>query len=1059
MRIDNLNVRPSFSVYDASAGSGKTYTLVKEYLKIILASKRNDSYRNILAITFTNKAVHEMKRRILQNLYEFSKEKTHLNSEDLLIDISQETKLPIVEIKQKARQIVKHLLHNYASFDILTIDKFTHKVIRAFAHDLNLPSSFEVTLDTDSLLAEAIDAIISKAGEEPTITNLLLDFTIEKTDDDKSWDITKEMLDTSKLIYSENNRKEVIQLKVKTIKDFVDLKQNLKRLKHSLEERNKILGRLSLDIIISKGIDIKSFSRGTFPNHLISISGGNYRNTNKKFFQIEDVQINKAAKDRDLIEINIPQILDKLTEVYSNFEKIDFYNAFLKNITPLSLLNTVANELTRIQKEQNKLSIGEFNALIYDEIQNQPAPFIYEKLGEKYHYFFIDEFQDTSEMQWKNLIPLIDNALSSQFQSGEKGSLMIVGDPKQSIYRWRGGKAEQFIALSKDESPFNNPDKKIFHLSTNYRSYSEIIDFNNDFFKFLSREFTDEDYKDLYLNHSHQFFNKRIGGHVDLTFLNSKIEDDSSFNIEEDSGKNEVYCKVTFQKIQEIIAKGYNFSDIAILTRKRDQGIQLANFLSSMNVPLISSETLLIRNSTEVQFVINVLKYLKNQNDKEAKALFLLYLATNNFKIDVAHDFVSSGLKLIKENEFEAWLMKFDVSIRFDDLRKKSLYESTEKIISLLISNQSSYSHLHYFLDVVMERDYHKQAGISDFLVFWEENSSKYSIPSPDGSNSVKILTIHKSKGLEFPVVIFPFADEDYDKKPKDKIWVDTNEEEFGLNKALVDNTKAVENFGNEGQFIYTKIKQEELLDNINILYVALTRAEEQLYIISSFIQPRKDGEYPNNMASFFIKYLKERNVFDQERLQCKFGPLEKLSAVTTPNSNTNTLVSVSRKFDPSRIRISQKESMFWGTYQKEALEYGNLIHEILSKVIRKTDVADAVAAAFESGLINLIQKEIVFNTISEIVHHADLEPYFSAENVVYNEQLILQKSTNMIIPDRIVMKPNNEVLLLDYKTGKYEEKHKFQLENYKDVLEKMNLKVISKVLVYIGEEIKLIQL
>ena len=1059
MRIDNLNVRPSFSVYDASAGSGKTYTLVKEYLKIILASKRNDSYRNILAITFTNKAVHEMKRRILQNLYEFSKEKTHLNSEDLLIDISQETKLPIVEIKQKARQIVKHLLHNYASFDILTIDKFTHKVIRAFAHDLNLPSSFEVTLDTDSLLVEAIDAIISKAGEEPTITNLLLDFTIEKTDDDKSWDITKEMLDTSKLIYSENNRKEVIQLKVKTIKDFVDLKQNLKRLKHSLEERNKILGRLSLDIIISKGIDIKSFSRGTFPNHLISISGGNYRNTNKKFFQIEDVQINKAAKDRDLIEINIPQILDKLTEVYSNFEKIDFYNAFLKNITPLSLLNTVANELTRIQKEQNILSIGEFNALIYDEIQNQPAPFIYEKLGEKYHHFFIDEFQDTSEMQWKNLIPLIDNALSSQFQSGEKGSLMIVGDPKQSIYRWRGGKAEQFIALSKDESPFNNPDKKIFHLSTNYRSYSEIIDFNNDFFKFLSREFTDEDYKDLYLNHSHQFFNKRIGGHVDLTFLNSKIEDDSSFNIEEDSGKNEVYCKVTFQKIQEIVAKGYNFSDIAILTRKRDQGIQLANFLSSMNVPLISSETLLIRNSTEVQFVINVLKYLKNQNDKEAKALLLLYLATNNFKIDVAHDFVSSGLKLIKENEFEAWLMKFDVSIRFDDLRKKSLYESTEKIISLLISNQSSYSHLHYFLDVVMERDYHKQAGISDFLVFWEENSSKYSIPSPDGSNSVKILTIHKSKGLEFPVVIFPFADEDYDKKPKDKIWLDTNEEEFGLNKALVDNTKAVENFGNEGQFIYTKIKQEELLDNINILYVALTRAEEQLYIISSFIQPRKDGEYPNNMASFFIKYLKERNVFDQERLQYKFGPLEKLSAVTTPNSNTNTLVSVSRKFDPSRIRISQKESMFWGTYQKEALEYGNLIHEILSKVIRKTDVADAVAAAFESGLINLIQKEIVFNTILEIVHHADLEPYFSAENVVYNEQLILQKSTNMIIPDRIVMKPNNEVLLLDYKTGKYEEKHKFQLENYKDVLEKMNLKVISKVLVYIGEEIKLIQL
>lgn len=1059
MRIDNLNLRPSFSVYDASAGSGKTYTLVKEYLKIILSSKRNDSYRNILAITFTNKAVHEMKSRILQNLYEFSKETTNLKSGELLMDISQETKLPVIDIKQKSRKVVKHLLYNYASFDILTIDKFTHRVIRAFAHDLNLPSTFEVTLDTDLLLSEAIDAIISKAGEEPTITNLLLDFTIEKTDEDKSWDITKEIFDTSKLIYSENNRKEIIQLKVKTIEDFIDLEHNIKRLKLSLQERNKILGKSSIDIIISNGIDIKSFSRETFPNHLNSISEGNYKSVNKKFFQVEDVQINKAAKDRVLIEINVPQILDNLKEVYLNFEKIDFYNAFLKNITPLSLLNTVANELARIQKEQNILSISEFNALIYDEIQNQPAPFIYEKLGEKYYHFFIDEFQDTSEMQWKNLIPLIDNALSSQFQSGDKGSLMIVGDPKQSIYRWRGGKAEQFIALSKEENPFNNPDKKLFHLETNFRSYSEIIEFNNDFFKFLSKEFKDEDYKDLYLNHSHQFFNQRKGGHVDLTFLNSIIEDDNSFNADEDNGKNEVYCRVTLQKIQEIVGKGYSYSDIAILTRKRDQGVLLANFLSSRNVPLISSETLLIQNSTEVQFVINVLKYLKNQNDKEAKALFLLYLATSNFEDDLIHDFVSNGLKLINETEFEAWLFKFDISIRFDGLRKKSLYEITEKIISLLIRNHTSHSHLHYFLDIILERDYHKQAGISDFLIFWEENSSKYSIPSPEGSNSLRILTIHKSKGLEFPVVIFPFADEDYDRKPKDKIWVDTNADEFGLDKALVDNTKAVENFGKEGSAIYAKIKQEELLDNINLLYVALTRAKEQLFVVSSFIQPRKDGEYPNNMASFFIKYLKERNIFEPEKLQYKFGPFEKLSSIFTDNINTNTIAAVARKFDLSKIKIAQKESLLWGTYQKDALEYGNLIHEILAKIISIADIDYAIDAAVESGIVNSIQREIVYNTISEIVHLVDLEPYFSEENVVYNEQVILQKSSKNIIPDRIVIKPNNEILLLDYKTGKYEEKHKFQLENYKIVLEKMNFVVASKVLVYIGEEIKLIHL
>ena len=218
------------------------------------------------------------------------------------------------------------------------------------------------------------------------------------------------------------------------------------------------------------------------------------------FHEFEDIAINKTAKDKAIIESIIPELLLVLDKIYKNFEKRDFYKAFLKNITPLSLLHTVSNELAKIQSEQNVLSIAEFNAIIHREIQNQPAPFIYERMGERYRHFFIDEFQDTSEMQWQNLIPLIDNALSGQDETGQKGTLMIVGDPKQSIYRWRGGKAEQFIELSKDWNPFNNPDKKLVRLGTNYRSYSEVIEFNNAFFKMLSDEFENEDYCDLYAN-------------------------------------------------------------------------------------------------------------------------------------------------------------------------------------------------------------------------------------------------------------------------------------------------------------------------------------------------------------------------------------------------------------------------------------------------------------------------------------------------------------------------------------------------------------------------------
>ncbi|HTG66531.1 MAG TPA: UvrD-helicase domain-containing protein, partial [Flavobacterium sp.] len=574
--------RHSFSIYDASAGSGKTYTLVKEYLKIILTSPKNDAYRNILAITFTNKAVHEMKSRIVGSLSEFAKDEPSKKAQDLMRDLvngrrkennpdeweEEPIGLSNIQIKTKSQQIIKHIIHNYAAFDISTIDKFTHKVIRAFAHDLNLPMTFEVTLDTENLLTEAIDAIIAQAGEDETLTRLLIDFTMEKTDDDKSWDISREIMETGKLVLNENNRNEITQFHDKTIEEFVEIKKKLLVVCNDLEKENVAFAEAALLLIENNGIDLKSFSRGTFPNHLASIRDGKYNPKNKKFYEFEDIAINKTAKDRALIENIIPELLQILGTIYKNFEKRDFYAAFLKNITPLSLLNTVSNELAKIQEEQNVLSISEFNAIIHREIQNQPAPFIYERLGERYRHFFIDEFQDTSEMQWQNLIPLIDNALSGQDDYGNKGTLMIVGDPKQSIYRWRGGKAEQFIELSKDNNPFNNPDKKIEHLDKNYRSCSQIIEFNNDFFKLLSSEFEQPDYKDLYENHSHQKSNDKTGGYVKISFI-PRVEDSEE---EETLDKTELYVLATLNTIQKVVKEGFEYKDIVILTRKRSEG-------------------------------------------------------------------------------------------------------------------------------------------------------------------------------------------------------------------------------------------------------------------------------------------------------------------------------------------------------------------------------------------------------------------------------------------------------------------------------------------------------
>jgi ATP-dependent exoDNAse (exonuclease V) beta subunit len=318
-------------------------------------------------------------------------------------------------------------------------------------------------------------------------------------------------------------------------------------------------------------------------------------------------------------------------------------------------------------------------------------------------------------------------------------------------------------------------------------------------------------------------------------------------------------------------------------------------------------------------------------------------------------------------------------------------------------------------------------------------------------------MTIHKSKGLEFPVVIMPFAEEDYSRSPKDKLWIDAEVDDFGLPKVLVDNSKAVEGFGKQAKLVYDQKSQEELLDNINVLYVALTRAEEQLYIISQNLKPKKDGEYPSNMASFFIKYLVSEHVFEGEKLEYEFGNPIKLSTEKKHIDTTKTIPLVSEVLNPKNIKIAQRESVMWGTLRQEAIEYGNVVHEILSFVKTKADVDLAITKAIENGLINFNQRETVYKTIQEIVNHSELFIYFEEGNEVLNEQTIIQKEGKTIKPDRMVLNKNKEVYLLDYKTGTHNPKYQIQLENYQNAIELMGYKVNTKSLVYIGEDIKVL--
>jgi ATP-dependent exoDNAse (exonuclease V) beta subunit len=1052
---------PAFSIYNASAGSGKTFALVKEYLKIILASPKQDAYKSILAITFTNKAVGEMKSRVVENLSQFANETPSEKSKDMLHIIAEELGMTPPEIQQKAKLILKHLIHNYASFSISTIDKFTSNVIRTFAHDLNLPTTFEISTETENLLQEAIDALLSQAGTDDVLTKLLVDFALEKTDDDKSWDVSRDIKEIGKLLSNENHRQEIEGFKEKSIAEFVSIKKVLVDKMTLCEQESLSLAKKAFQLINDNQLDEKSFSRGTVFKYFSKVSQGvlDYKMNVIPYFE-EGGRYAKSVPQfqKDKVDEITPQLLTYYNQIIKKTKDHLLYAAFLKNLNPLSLLNKVSQELQKIQEEQNILSIAEFNSIIHEKIQNQPAPFIYERMGERYKYFFIDEFQDTSVMQWQNLIPLIDNAVSSEDLSGERGSIMIVGDPKQAIYRWRGGKAEQFIDLYHLENPFSNPEKERFPLTVNWRSYTEIINFNNLFFQFVSHYFENSDYKELYEKHSWQEKNSKEGGFVSLTFLpkSEKSEEESDDEVVTDSDK---YLQATLETIHKVIQKGFSYKDIVVLTRKRDPGIQIAAYLTEHAIPIVSSETLMIANSKEVQAVIQFLYYLTNASNKDAKAKVLYYLGRYIQNTLPLFDFMDQGMKIENEDAFEEWLSKFDVYLSFQSIRRKSLYESVEIILKTILKPEKSDAYVQDFLDRVLEFEIRNQSGTADFLTFWETNSHRFSIPSPDGNNAVRLMTVHKSKGLEFPVVIFPFAEENYARSPKDKLWLAIDEESFGVPKALIDNTTTVEEFGEEASSLYFQKKQEELLDNVNILYVALTRAEEQLYVISKMNLSKEGEPAKSNMSSFFIAYLQHKNLFDSNKFVYEFGNDDRVSSPKSIENPLKKIPLLHEVFDFNAIKIAHRESLMWGTKQQHAIEFGTVIHEILSHIKSTDDLDIAIEKSIEDGIINYNQRTIVKETLQRIVTHEELLVFYDQNNKTLNEQTIIQKNGPLLKPDRVVILPDNHAGLIDYKTGLPQQSHIKQIETYSSALEEMGYIVSKKALVYIGEKLEIVHL
>ncbi|APG65713.1 DNA helicase UvrD [Tenacibaculum todarodis] len=1045
----------TFQVYNASAGSGKTFTLVKEYLKILLQSEDIFRFQKVLAITFTNKAAGEMKERVMENLQAFSEG----NKTDLYPKILEETSLDATTITERSKKVLDAILQNYSAFSITTIDSFTHKIIKSFAFDLGLSLNFEVEMDAVSLLNEAVDVLISKIGTDKKLTETLIEFSLDKADDDKSWDVSKELYEFARILLNEDDNLHFRELADKSLEDFTSLKIKLQKLNTQIEKEFKDFGDNVLEFIENKGLLTTDFSYQDYPNHFKKYQNLRFLKTTDIKFEgrlnsnIENDKNLYGGKTSPLAKETLDDLKEQFhafyfqsKELYETKFKAYLLNKLaLKSIIPLAVLNNINSELTTIKEDNNLRLNAEFNQLISDNIKDQPAPFIYERIGQRFMHYFIDEMQDTSVLQWQNLIPLIDNALAQ-----ENSNLLLVGDGKQAIYRWRGGKAEQFIDLGSEEENSVNPfllPKEIKTLETNYRSYSEVINFNNKFFQHTASFLQNESYNRLFIDGNKQLENAKKGGFVSLSFLEKADE-------KEDEKLK--YQRKVLERIN-ILKNDFQLNEICVLTRKKKHGIEVASFLSENGIDVISPDSLLLENSQKVAFLITVLQVVQHPKDEETRFEMLHFLhdhlSVSITKDEFLHQFAKKEIAVIFQE-----LNSYGVSFDLNAFQQIPFYEKVEAIIRSFNLVNSSDAYVQFFLDVVLEQQ-RKGTNTQEFLDFWEVKKKSLSIVASENSNAVQVMTIHKSKGLEFSVVIFPY-DLDIYRQVDPKVWLNELPPTFeGFKELLVPFTNDLQYINDRGAEIYQQQREELELDNFNLLYVALTRSVEQLHIITEKKLPAKGKDRTNRYSHIFIEYLKKNQLWNDDELEYSFGNPERISKPKKEDSITEVQETfISSPWQEHNIAMLASASKLWDTEQGKAIDFGNLIHEMLSKIITKEDIEKVVNQYKNQGELPQEKASEIEKSINQIVNHDELNAYFSEEVAVFNEREIVTIDGQLIIPDRLVFNKQNEAIIIDYKTGKPSKSYHQQLLKYEQVLNSMNFKVDKKLLIYINEEIDVVE-
>lgn len=1045
----------SFTVYKSSAGSGKTYTLVKEYL--CLALQNPYKFRTILAITFTNKAADEMKQRILKTLVSLS-DYQNLSPENkskisfLLDDISIQTDLKTDEIIKNASVCLSLILHNYSNFAISTIDSFVQKIVRTFSNDLQLPVNFSIEMDGENLISQAVDLLINQIGNNELLTEFLIDFAKSKIDDDKSWHIENDLKDFSKLLLTEESQMKAELLKTLELSDFKEILLVLRKWVNNFENITSEIGKKAIAKINSLNIPFDAFANGKngICSYFRKIAGKQIQRASNT---INNNVLNKkwtAAKVNASDKANIDSISDFLENLYVELNQIldrDFSNYLIRinmlnNIYSLALLNEIEKNIAEIRENESTVHISEFNKRISEIVAKEPIPFIYERLGEKYKHFLVDEFQDTSVLQWKNLIPLIDNSLAeNQFN-------MIVGDGKQAIYRFRGGEVEQFanlpeifgrddnqIAIERENSLKRNYEGKF--LKSNFRSKAEIVDFNNRFFDFTTN-FLNENLKSIYHNCEQDFNKNNTGGGVKIQFLSAE---DKELYINETNEKILIF-------INEILNDGYEWKDITILCRNNKQANKIACYLSENKINIISNESLLLNSSESVRFLIALIKLIANNDDMICRLHIIQFLVQQNRKKDIIIDSELISKVNLSVQEFENIIQKLGYQFKLQNFNQQTIYQLCEQLCNCFKLEPNSNPYIQFFLDNVLNFNIKYNGNISDFLIWWDKKKEKLALKTPEGINAVNIMTIHKSKGLEFKNVIYPYADDKH-RLTKENFWIDIAENDLTpLKTAILSMNKEL--LETEYAEVYEKEKDKSLLDLINLLYVALTRASERLYIITQF--KKKKSETSISLPYIFIEFLINANLWNENIMEYQFGEFKINNTVSfINNDNILNIRTVSTCNWQEKLQISKMSPENWLAEDPDKQRrFGDLIHWILAK---SNTIEECFTIIKDISTYKLNQEEKIYlkGLFTKLADDEDISFLFDKKFKARKEAELLTKEGKSLRPD-LVLHSDNELIIVDFKTGKKRESHLNQLNEYADIISQMNNPKIIKALIYINE-------